>query len=169
MDTPQLVTMLKALRNGDPVLGWPPGRALEYVVLRGFEIEGAEVKWPYQVMQDDHVIEQIDGFVYCDGLYCLVESKDYSEAIDIGPITKLRHQLARRPSNSLGIVFARSGFTDPMKLQMRMLVPLNVLLWEIDELETAIRKQHMRTALQLKFKQAVQFGVPDANVKREVS
>ncbi len=160
--------MLQVLSNGDSIPGWPPGKALEYIVLRGFEIESAEVMWPYEVQQDDYIIEQIDGAVYCDSLYCLVESKDTSEAINIEPIAKMRNQLARRPSGSVGIVFSRSGFTEPMKLQMRMLVPLNVLLWGYDELETAIRKQQMRTALRLKYQYAVQFGVPDYNVEEEL-
>jgi hypothetical protein len=160
--------MLDILAQGDAIPGWPPGRAMEYIILRAFEIEGAEVTWPYEVLQDGQVIEQIDGAVCCDGLNCLVESKDTSEAIDIVPIAKMRHQLARRPPGSMGIIISRSGFTMPVSLQMRMLTPLNVLLWGFEELQAAIRKRTMRVALQLKYKYAVQLGEPNANVEEEL-
>jgi hypothetical protein len=32
--------------------GWAPGKAFEYLVLRAFQLEGAEVRWPYSVRID---------------------------------------------------------------------------------------------------------------------
>ena len=91
---------------------WESGKALEYLVLRAFQIEGAEVRWPYSVRIEKDELEQIDGVVYSDGLSCLIECKDKSENLNIEPIAKLRNQVLRRPSSVVGIVFSRQGFTD---------------------------------------------------------
>ena len=48
--------------------GWSPGRAFELLVLRAFELDGAEVRWPYLVYHAGELIEQLDGAVYVDGL-----------------------------------------------------------------------------------------------------
>ncbi len=36
---------------------WASGKAFEYLVLRAFELEGAEVRWPYSVRIDGDEIE----------------------------------------------------------------------------------------------------------------
>jgi hypothetical protein len=33
--------------NARDTPGWEPGKAFEYLVLRAFELDGAEVKYPY--------------------------------------------------------------------------------------------------------------------------
>jgi hypothetical protein len=115
-DTPELLNMLTSLSNGVRIPGWPPGIAFEHIVIRAFEIENAIVTWPFKVRQGRRILEQIDGAIYCDGLSCLVESKDYSSAINVEPIAKLRNQLSRRPVGTLGIVFSRTDFTEPSKI-----------------------------------------------------
>jgi hypothetical protein len=55
--------------------GWEPGRAFEYLVLRLFELDGAIVRWPYEVDLHGHVVEQIDGAVKVAGLHGLLECK----------------------------------------------------------------------------------------------
>ena len=74
--------------------GWDVGKAFEYLILRAFQLDGAKVKWPYRVKLFGEEVEQIDGVVYCSGLSCLVESKDFADKvnIDIAPIAKLRRQ-----------------------------------------------------------------------------
>jgi len=48
----------------DNTLGWDSGKAFEYLVLRAFQLDGAEVTWPYEVsLFGEEVIEQIDGAV----------------------------------------------------------------------------------------------------------
>jgi hypothetical protein len=41
--------------------GWPAGKALEYLIVRAFELDGANVRWPYDTRIDGEVVEQIDG------------------------------------------------------------------------------------------------------------
>ncbi len=164
--TAELSRMLDDLSARRPIRGWASGKAFEHIILRGFFLEGAEVSWPFEVREGRHTIEQIDGAVYCDGLFCLVESKDYSEAINVEPVTKLRSQLERRPAGTLGLIFARSGFTPSAKYLVKTHSPLNILLWEFEELRMAIADQKMRPALQTKFKYAVEQALPDYNIER---
>ncbi|VVE64110.1 hypothetical protein PCA31118_01495 [Pandoraea captiosa] len=59
--------------------GWDAGKALEYLVLKGFELSGATVKWPYRVdFLDTKNVEQIDGVVYVANIAAMIECKDYS-------------------------------------------------------------------------------------------
>lgn len=50
--------------------GWKSGKAIEHLVLRAFELDGAVVAWPYTVQMRGAEIEQIDGAIYCGGLSC---------------------------------------------------------------------------------------------------
>src|SRR5436309_10604159 len=80
---------------------WEPGKAFEYLVLRAFQLDGAQVRWPYLVHLFGEDVEEIDGAVYCAGLSCLVESKDLAGNVAVGPIAKLRNQLLRRPAGTV--------------------------------------------------------------------
>lgn len=57
----------------EEIPGWPPGKALEYLILRAFELGGASVTCPYTVTHSGMVVEQIDGTVYYEHLSCLIE------------------------------------------------------------------------------------------------
>ena len=54
--------------------GWEDGKALEYLVLRTFQLDGARVRWPYRVEIDPEgeTVEQIDGAVHWGSLSCLL-------------------------------------------------------------------------------------------------
>jgi hypothetical protein len=146
----QLLSMLRSVGAPQPIRGWPAGKALEHLVLRAFEIEGAIVQWPFAVDVFGETVEQIDGAVHYHHLHVLCESKDFSEPVNIEPIAKLRNQLIRRPAGTMGMVFARSGFTEPAKTLTRMISPLNVLLWEFGELEQALDQGTLCRALTTK-------------------
>ncbi len=172
----QLVTLLQDIRAGRTPAGWAKGKAFEHLVLRGFELDGAEVEWPYEVGFSGHTIEQIDGAVHFQNTTFLIESKDYKDPLNIEPIAKMRNQLMRRPSSTMGIVFGRSNFSVPMKDLTRMMNPLHILLWEVEELEEALQAQAtpltnnsptqgMCKALHLKFRAATIYGMPDFDIK----
>ena len=164
-NTAQLLTMLAAVEANRTLRNWPPGKAFEHIVLRAFELEGAAVSWPFHNEMHGQVIEQIDGAVYFEHLACLVESKDYSDPNNIEPIAKLRNQLTRRPAGTLGLLFARSGFTEPAKTLTRMINPLNILLWEFGELEAGLRTGTMCRALKTKYRVAVERATPDYDTR----
>ena len=146
---------------------WDPGKALEYLVIRAFQLEGAEVRWPYSVRIEKDELEQIDGVVYTDGLSCLVECKDKSENLNIEPIAKLRNQVLRRPSTVIGIVFSRQGFTDAALTLAQFTAPQVILLWSGEEVKLALENSYMRRGLLAKYRHCIEYGLPDYNLKAE--
>jgi Restriction endonuclease len=144
--------------------GWDAGKAFEYLVLRAFELDGAKVKFPYTVRLFDEEIEQIDGAIHCAGLSCLVESKDQQDKVDIAPIAKLRNQLLRRPSSTVGLIFSRSGFTSPAISLSCFLSPQTILLWDGKEIKYALQHEKICELLILKYRGCVEDGLPDYNI-----
>ncbi len=96
-DWPDLTRLWVAIESGSAA-DWAPGKAFEYLVLRAFQLEGAEIEWPYSVSLADvtrggveSAAEQIDGFVMVDGLACLLECKDRKDPLNIESIAKMRN------------------------------------------------------------------------------
>jgi len=139
--------------------GWPAGRALEYLVLRAFELDGAQVRWPFTVDVEDEVVEQIDGAVYFENLACLVEVKDSAAAVDIGVLAKVRAQLVRRPASTLGLVVSRSGFTGPATTLSGFFAPQTVLLMAGDALEKALQDENIAATLLASYRRTVEHGL----------
>jgi hypothetical protein len=164
-DNATLVQLLERIEDHAEIEGWEPGRALEYVLLRQFQLEGAEVTWPFRVELEERVVEQIDGVVYCVGISCLLECKDVHEPVDVEPLAKLRNQLARRPSGTLGVIVARSGYTRPAKLLAQYMTPLSLLLWEFEELRYAVQGQRLVSGLLAKYRYAVERAMPDYDIR----
>jgi hypothetical protein len=143
-----------------PVPGWPAGKAFEHLVLRAFELDGATVRWPFEVTLGEAVVEQIDGAVYAGHLSCLVEAKDSAAAVDIAVLAKLRTQLARRPAGTIGVVFSRMGFTRPAFALAGYFAPQTVLLWSGQEVEECLRQESIVVALLAKYRECVEEGAP---------
>lgn len=143
-----------------PVPGWPAGRAFEYLILRAFELDGATVRWPFEVTLGGIVVEQIDGAVYAGSLSCLVEAKDSSAFVDIAVLGKLRSQLARRPAGTVGMVFSRSGFTNATVALAGHLAPQTVLLWSGAEVEECLTRERIAAVLLAKYRECVEEGAP---------
>jgi hypothetical protein len=143
-----------------PVPGWPPGKAFEYLVLRAFELDGATVRWPFEVSLGDTVVEQIDGAVYASQFSCLVEAKDTTDLVDVAALGKMRTQLARRPAGTLGLIFARTDFTDAAITLSGFFAPQTVLLWPGEEVETCLEEQRVVSALEKKYRECVEQGIP---------
>jgi Restriction endonuclease len=139
---------------------WPPGKAFEYLVLRAFELDGAEVRWPFEVSDGNVVLEQIDGAVYAGSLSCLVEAKDSAAPVDITVLAKLRTQLARRPAGTVGLVFSRSGFAASAVALAGFFAPQVVLLWSGSEIEECLEQQGITPILLAKYRECVEEGAP---------
>ena len=139
LDHAGLIALWQAIEDGAPT-EWAPGKALEDIVLRAFQLEGAAVRWPYIVEIGQEEVEQIDGVVYTGGLSCLLECKDTAQRTNVEPIAKLRNQLLRRPCpDPIGVVVSKNGFTEAAVLLARFLAPQTVLLWNADEPGFALR------------------------------
>jgi hypothetical protein len=103
---------------------WPKGKAFEYLVVRMFELDKAQVTWSYPVyLFGGKAKEQIGGAVRFGGPHWLVESKDEDDTIAMDPIAKLRNQMRRRPWGTSGLVFTSTKFT-PSAVQMTHLALL---------------------------------------------
>jgi hypothetical protein len=145
---------------------WDAGKAFEYLVLRAFQLDGAEITWPYRVQLFGEEVEQIDGALYHGGLCCLVESKDFADKkVDIAPIAKLRNQLLRRPANTMGLIFSRTGFTDSARILAQFSFPQTILLWNGEEIQYALEKEALAELLVLKHRKCIELALPDYDIR----
>jgi hypothetical protein len=144
--------------------GWQEGEALEYLVIRAFELdpdEPAIVRYPYVVRLFGEEVEEIDGAVHLSGLSCLVESKDWGKNVEIGPIVKMRSQLLRRPAGTIGIIFSKKGFTTPSVYLAHFMMPQAVLLWSNTDLQMVLEQGRICRFLRLKHRVCCEDGIPD--------
>ncbi len=148
---------------------WDEGKALEYLVLRAFQLDGAEVAWPYSVKIQDTIVEQIDGVVYVDSLACLIECKDATKEVNVEPIAKLRNQLLRRPATAIGSVFSRSGFTEAAVTLTGFVAPQTILLWGGTEIEYSLTNKCICKFLVKKYRVCVQECIPNYDITTEIS
>lgn len=155
------------------VEGWEPGKAFEYLILRAFELEGAVVTWPYVIRLSSSETggdtEQIDGAVYVDGLACIVEAKDTANTTRIEPIAKMRNQLLRRPSSSVGLIFSRGGFSSAALTLIKYVGPQTILLWTGDEVVHALRHRAFREGLRKKYRLSVEQGLDQHDLLRTLT
>lgn len=159
-----LLELWEGLRAGVTPADWPAGVLLEYLILRAFQLEGAEVTWPYRVYQEGVLLEQIDGVVYFDGLACLVEFKDVTRPVDAVAIVKLKSQLLRRPRTTLGVLFNTGEFSSTALTLGRMLPPPDVLLWRGAEIELALRERRLIEGMRRKLRYAVEMGLVELDL-----
>ncbi|MEN8217950.1 MAG: restriction endonuclease [Pseudomonadota bacterium] len=158
-----LLNLWEAIKNGNTP-EWSPGKAFEYLIVRAFQLEGADVIYPFSVKMAREELEQIDGVVYTSGLACLIESKDQKTSVNIEPIAKLRNQLLRRPATAIGIIFSRSGFTEQAMTLARFLAPQTILLWEGEEIEYALEHRYLCKGLIAKYRYCIEQSVPYYNI-----
>jgi len=164
----ELETLWEGIKNGTTSDShWAAGKALEYVVVRAFESDTAEVRWPYSVREQGQEIEQIDDVVYTEGLACLLECKDYDDAVTIEPVAKLRNQLLRRPASTIGVIVSRNGFTEPAVILARYVTPQAIILWDGDDLDRAINRKSIRTYLVRKYRYLVEYSLPNYSIAVE--
>ena len=144
-------------------LDWANGKALEYFIIRAFELEGAEVRYPHTVSIDSlelggdkNALEQIDGTVYSNGIACIVECKDTEDKVNFEPIAKMRSQLMRRPSATIGSIFSIKGFTRPAMTLLDFIHPQTILAWERDDIEFSLKNKSFCDSLKRKYRRAVE-------------
>lgn len=164
-------TLWLAIQEGNTP-EWEDGKAFEFMILRAFELSGAEVCWPYSVsFMDVNNLEQIDGQVYVDGLAVMIESKDHSKEtgekknVSFDPIAKMRSQLARRPTNLIGCIFSAGGYTVPAQILINFTKPETILSWSGLEVAYCISKRNFTKFLKIKYRKCLQYGIRDFDVR----
>lgn len=152
---------------------WKSGKALEYIIIRAFELEIQKAKstgfnsvsypftvdYPFKYKNEDNheVMEQYDGAIHINGMHALIECKDYTERkIDVEPLAKLRNQLSRRHGMVFGIVFSTSGFTPPAEILVNFMAPQIILLWGVDDIEYCLNHKCFIDCLMVKYRQAIE-------------
>ncbi|WP_375771961.1 restriction endonuclease [Archangium gephyra] len=158
-----LLALWQGLRAGVSPPEWPAGVLLEYLLLRAFQLEGAEVTWPYRVYRNGVLLEQIDGVVYFDGVSCLVECKDMTSPVDALAIVKLKSQILRRPRTTIGALLCTGKISEPASSLVEMLPPPDVLLWEGEELGQALREHRLLEGMRRKLRHAVEMGFAEVD------
>ena len=160
---------------GQQTPDWESGKALEYLILRAFQLELVEVRWPYRVrfQASGEELEQIDGVIYLGELACLVECKDYNNGggkkknINFEPIAKMRSQLMRRPAATIGSIFSSGGFTEPALTLANFTFPQTILLWNGEEIAFCLQTHTFNQALITKYRKCIEFGIHDYDVTIE--
>lgn len=150
---------------------WGPGKALEGLVLRAFELEGKQdpsaisVCWPERVrtryLPKNMELEQLDGVVHLGGISFLIECKDRAEEVDAGPISLMRLHLEGRPPCTMGMLFSMGGYKEPARYLAYNSRPLNVLLWEQKDIDWAIRGGGFVELTRRKLRRAIEARIVD--------
>ena len=135
---------------------WSKGKALEYMLIRAFDLDGAEVVYPYNngVLNAQ---EQLDGFVFVKdlGVGFLIECKDWEDKVSFDELAKLHGRLAYRMKSTCGMFLSRSGYT-PSAIEMMYLVhPHNIILWEFNDIEECFKNHNFLKALKYKYQYAM--------------
>jgi hypothetical protein len=156
-----LVRIWERIKAGQPIVGWPAGKAFEYLVVRAFDLEGARVIWPFQVTypQKFGTMEQVDGVAYLGDRAFLLESKSLSEPAAMEEVARLRMRLESRPPGTMGVLFSAQDFTLPTEVFTQFATPLNVLLWGSGDLDVALGTGSMVRGLGAKLAHATESGL----------
>ncbi len=142
-------------------LGWDSGKAFEFLILRFFELEGAKIRYPFSVnILEVNNAEQIDGVIHFTdiNLSIIAEFKDHSKTQNIEPVAKLRNQLLRRPSNTIGSIFSTTSFSAPALTLTKFIFPQTILLWELEHIEYCINNKCFKEGLLKKYRHAIEEG-----------
>jgi len=144
---------------------WDGGQAFEFMMLRFFELDGAEVTYPYgPIVGLDGLTQETDGFIYTDKLRCLVESKDWSSPVKFSTVAKLKDRLLHRNSQLIGCIFcSRSGFsTSALTAAFLEQTRYNILLWGRDEIDFVVKspRSNFVEALHTKYRYSLEKLIP---------
>lgn len=136
--------------------GWASGKALEYMLVRAFDLEGAEVVYPYN-NDVQTAKEQLDGYIFVKelGAGFLIECKDWKDKASFDELAKLHGRLTYRMSSTYGIFLSKSGFTASAVELMFMMHPHNILLWSFDEIDECFKNHKFMKALKYKYQYAM--------------
>ncbi|MBK8257646.1 MAG: hypothetical protein IPK82_33870 [Polyangiaceae bacterium] len=157
-----LLSLWNQIKAGAPIPGFANGKAFEYLVIRAFQLEKTDVRWPFHVTypQKFGTMEQVDGIVYLPQRAFLIESKDLSEPAAIEAVAKLRFRLESRPPSTMGVLFSVRDFSLPTEVFTQFASPLNVLLWGSSDLDIALASKSMTEGLRQKLEFATEYGLP---------
>lgn len=144
---------------------WDGGQAFEFMMLRFFELDGAEVTYPYgPIVGLDGMTQETDGFIYTDKVRCLVESKDWSSPVKMSTVAKLKDRMLHRNTQLIGCIFcSRNGFSkSALSAAFLEQSRYNILLWGSDEINALIQgpRGNFVEALHTKYRYSLEKLIP---------
>jgi hypothetical protein len=150
MQWPEIEMLWKSIKNRQTP-DWAPGKALEHLIVRAFELSGFDIEYPYTVSNEDGLIEQIDGFVYFNDLAFLIECKDTTKQ-DIEVLAKLKYKIDRRPPTTIAGVFICGTLTRQAVSLANYTTPQRITVWYLQDIEEAITQRDFKTMLIEKYR-----------------
>ncbi len=159
MKWPKLKVLWSQIK-ADSTPEWDDGKALEYLVIRGFQLNGLEVEYPFDVPPGGKPVEQIDGAVFLGNLVFLIECKDKDKE-DVAPISNMEHILMRRPPTTLGCVFVAGAFTGPAIFRAGSSGQHRLLLWQEEDIDDAMATCNFKEKLIEKYRILCLYGMHD--------
>lgn len=152
---PKLLKLWRNIKAGNST-GWNSGKALEYMLVRAFDLNAAEVVYPYRnsVLDAD---EQMDGYVFIKdvGAGFLLECKDWSKSVSFDEVAKLHGRLTYRPAFTYGMFVSKEGYTPSAMNLMYSLHPHNILLWSFGDIDECFKHHKFVKALKYKLQYAM--------------
>lgn len=160
-DWTKLEAMWADIKSRKVVNGWPMGKALEYMFIRAFDLENADVVYPYS----NRIInaeEQIDGFIFLKdiGVGFIVECKDWSDSVSFDEVAKLHSRLLYRPSTTFAIFVSINGFTPSATELIYMMHPHCILFWNQTDIDECFKNRKFVEALIYKYQFAMMSADP---------
>lgn len=157
---PKLRKFWSQIKDGNTP-GWSNGKALEYLLVRAFDLDGAEVVYPYN-NTIHNAKEQFDGYVYVRelGAGFLIECKDWSDNVSFDQLAKLHGRLTYRMPSTYGIFLSKNGFSASALELIFMMHPHNILLWSFNDIDECFKNHKFMKALKYKYQYAMMTANP---------
>ena len=154
-DWTMLIDLWEQIKAGT-ITDWNEGKALEYMLVRAFDLEGADVVYPYNniIIKAE---EQLDGFVFDKelGAGFIIECKDWAGKVSFDELAKLHGRLLYRMSSTFGLFLSKHGYTSSAVEMMYYIQPHSILLWNSEDIDECFKKHKFLTALRYKYRYAM--------------
>lgn len=118
---------------------WAPGKALEYLILRAFDLERnrpsdvQDVKYPFHKNSDGKQEQQIDGYIRTSRCCFLEECKDKKSKAKESDLSQLYIRVSNRPDTVIGLFFSMGGYT-PSAIKSNE-SQCHIILWDREDIE----------------------------------
>lgn len=108
------------------------GYEFETYLFDAFEADGITVKKPYKSPG-----EQVDGGIYFDGAWYLIEAKWHSKRLPVSDVYSFKGKVDGKLSGTKGLFISWSGYSDECSDALSLGKDLNVILFDSSDVEVA--------------------------------
>ncbi|NOI54725.1 restriction endonuclease [Vibrio crassostreae] len=108
------------------------GYEFENYLFDAFEADGISVKKPFKCPG-----EQIDGGIYFDGAWYLIEAKWHSKKLPVSDVYSFKGKVDGKLSGTKGLFISWSGYSNECSDALSLGKDLNVILFDSSDIEVA--------------------------------